>query len=142
MIKRIIVILISCWLSMSIFADSTDPKYCAMLKQIHTNMDISQVFLILGPPTSFGQPPNLDMAAINNKTQVMQPQTQAPVSANENKDLLLQAIKNDPILKAFINAPADHDNVLIWQFENNTVSISVIVKGPVVNDVKANFTCN
>lgn len=146
MLKNIIVLLGICWLSMPVIAEPADPKYCDTFKQIHKNMNIGEVFILLGPPSSFGQPPNLNMQALTTNTPAMQPQANVQVNQATapatSKEQLLKSIATDPILGAFMNAPADYDNVLIWQFDNNAVNISVTVKGPIVTDVKANFTCS
>lgn len=136
-----VIFVVLCILSTICHAQAPkDPKYCAITNQIKPNMSIGDVFLIMGPPHSFGQPPNLDMNALNAKA-TMQPQN-TPVQDNaDTRQRLLQSMANDPILGAFINAPPDSTNVLIWNFENNTLNVSVKVKGSTVTDVKTNFTC-
>ncbi len=118
-----------------------DPQYCTMLNQLHAGMDISDVFLLLGPPHSFGQPPNLDLGAVTNPgTKIMTPQSN--VNDTEAARARIKAsMATDPILGAFINAPKDYHNVLIWQFENNSLNVAVKVTGPTVSDVSANFNC-
>ena len=119
---------------------TVDPKYCTMYKQLHKNMNIGDVFLIMGPPRTFGQPPNLDIKNVNsNKANIQQPTitNNDPQAARQR---VLASIANDPILGAFIKAPPDYNNVLIWQFDGD-LSVSIKVKGPIVTDVKANFSC-
>lgn len=127
------------------FAATPDPKYCIMLQQLTPGMNIGDVFLLMGPPHTFGQPPNLDINTVKNAPQPsMQPQNAPNPAGNtpEARARILKSMAADPILGAFINAPPDAKNVLIWNFENNTLSVSVKVKGPTVTDVKANFSCN
>ncbi len=120
----------------------TSPKYCTAYKQLHKGMKIGDVFLLMGPPRSFGQPPNINMNAIKNTSQpAVQPQNTVTVDNPNTRARILQSMTADPILGAFINAPDDTTNILIWTFENNTLSVSVKVKGPTVTDVKANFQC-
>lgn len=118
-----------------------DPKYCNILNQIKPGMPIGEVFLIMGPPHSFGQPPNLNVGAVNKSTTVMQPQNAPATNTADAKQNVLNSMSADPILGAFMNAPPDSTNVLIWNFENNSLNVSVKVKGPTVIDVKTNFTC-
>jgi hypothetical protein len=118
-----------------------DPKYCVMYKQLHTGMAIGDVFLLMGPPHTFGQPPNLNTKALNKQTPVTPPQTALSNDPQAVRQRVLASMSNDPILGSFINAPADYSNVLIWSFENNSLSVSIKVKGPIVTDVKANFSC-
>lgn len=141
--KNLVFMILICTLATPTFAATTnvDPKYCTMLKQLHTGMPISDVFLMMGPPHSFGQPPNLDMQAVNSSKPTVQPQSTVGANTPEARQRILQAMATDPILGAFINAPPDTTNALIWDFENNSISVAVKVKGPTVTDVKANFTC-
>jgi hypothetical protein len=119
-----------------------DPKYCTMLSQLQKGMHISDVFLLLGPPSTFGQPPNLNMNAISNpNTKVIQPQTALTNDSAAARERIKSSMANDPILGAFINAPENYQNVLIWQFENNTLNVAIKVTGPTVTDVSANFNC-
>lgn len=118
-----------------------DPKYCNISNQIKPNMQIGDVFLLMGPPHSFGQPPNLNVAALSSSKAVMQPQNTVVADSPETRQRILAAMANDPILGAFMHAPPDSTNVLVWNFENNTLNVSVKVKGSMVTDVKTNFTC-
>lgn len=124
---------------------AVDEKYCRILQEVHSGMNIKDVFLFLGPPHTFGQPPNLDTRKLNsNDTGSSLPTQQTPTSP-ENDDQararMLAAIQQDPILNAFINAKDDSHNVLIWSFENNTLTVAVKVQGATVTDVNANFSC-
>lgn len=119
---------------------SVDPKYCTMYKQLHKNMNIGDVFLLMGPPRTFGQPPNLDIKNVNTNKANIQPQTTMNSDPQAARQRVLSSIANDPILGAFMKAPPDYNNVLIWQFDND-LSVSIKVKGPIVTDVKANFSC-
>lgn len=124
-------------------AVAVDAKYCYLLQQIRPGMEISDVFMILGPPQTFGQPPNLDTRSLSRAMPPEQPgtMTNTTASATDQKAQAKQLMQSDPILSSFINAKSDSTNVLIWQFENNTLSISVKTKGPLVTDVKANYPC-
>lgn len=119
----------------------TDPKYCTILTQLKPNMSIGEVFLLMGPPSSFGQPPNLDLSAVNTPRPVMQPQNSLPANSPEARAANLQSMAQDPILGAFMSAPPNSTNVLLWSFEDNTLTVSVKVKGSNVTDVNANFSC-
>lgn len=120
----------------------TDQKYCAIPQQIKANMQIGDVFLILGPPHSFGQPPNLNINSLSSAPKPsVAPQTNISADTIETRQRILSSMASDPILGAFMNAPSDSQNVLIWNFENNTLNVSVKVKGTTVTDVKTNITC-
>lgn len=140
---RIVILLILNFLFVTAHAlTPTDQKYCAIPKQIKPNMSIGDVFLILGPPHSFGQPPNLNARSLSGAPKPnVAPQSSISSDTPETRQRILASMATDPILGAFINAPADSQNVLIWNFENNTLNVSVKVKGPTVTDVKTNFTC-
>lgn len=116
-------------------------EYCTMLQQIQPGMEISEVFMILGPPHTFGQPPNLDIAAMYNKSTAVAPPQNNITNATTERQLMENIINNDPILSAFANAPPSSENALIWQYEDNTLSIAVKTKGSKVVEVNANFSC-
>lgn len=120
----------------------TDQKYCAIPQQIKANMQIGDVFLILGPPHSFGQPPNLNVKSLSSAPRPsVAPQTTMSANTPETRQRILNSMASDPILGAFMHAPADSQNVLMWNFENNSLHVSVKVKGTTVTDVKTNITC-
>ena len=139
--KKILSLLLICMPMALCALTPSDPKYCDILKQLKPNMQIGDVFLLMGPPHSFGQPPDLDVSAINNSKPIMQPQNSVSPDTPATRAAILQSMQNDPILGAFLKAPPDYANVLIWNFENNSLSVSVKVKGTIVTDVKANYTC-
>lgn len=139
---KIITLIFSCIATtVCIAITPKDPKYCKILEQIKPNMQIGEVFVLMGPPHSFGQPPNLNMQAVTSSKAVIQPQNTVSEDTPATRQRIQNAIASDPILGAFINAPPDSTNVLIWNFENNTLNVSVQVKGSMVTNVKTNFTC-
>lgn len=141
MLKIITLIFLSIATTVCIAITPKDPKYCKILEQIKPNMQIGEVFVLMGPPHSFGQPPNLNMQTVNSSKAVIQPQNTVSEDTPATRSRIQNAIAADPILGAFINAPPDSTNVLIWNFENNTLNVAVQVKGSMVTDVKTNFTC-
>lgn len=140
MLKEMILKLFVCLLLCSNLA-AAPAEYCALLKQIHPGMQIREVFMILGPPHTFGQPPNLDLAAMYNKSTMVAPPQGTISNAATERQLMQNIIDSDPILSAFANAPPNSENALIWQYENNTLSIAVKTKGSKVVEINANFSC-
>lgn len=142
MLKKLFILMLISITTNCLALTPKDPRYCQILEQIKPNMEIGDVFLILGPPHSFGQPPNLNMNALNTSTEVARPQnTISNQNTPEARQRVLASIEQDPILGAFMNAPPNYSNVLIWEFENNALNVSVKVRGSTVTDVKTNFSC-
>ncbi len=141
MLKTIVVMLCGMASLTCLAITPKDPKYCNISNQIKPNMQIGDVFLLMGPPHSFGQPPNLNVGAVTSSKGVMQPLNTVSTDSPEARQRILAAMASDPILGAFMNAPPDSTNVLVWNFENNTLNVSVRVRGSTVTDVKTNFTC-
>ncbi|HSX19857.1 MAG TPA: hypothetical protein VLG38_01885 [Gammaproteobacteria bacterium] len=143
MLKKILLIIASCTIAASSYAlTPQDPKYCKILDEVKPGMDIGNVFLIMGPPHTFGQPPDLTMSDLT-ASPPMQPQNNvAAQSKEEQAAQILKSMANDPILGAFMRAPSDTTNMLMWNFENDTLTVSVKVKGPTVTDVNTNFSCS
>jgi len=140
MLKRILTLLIASVVCSATFANDKE-YYCEKKNQLEQTEYIEDVFMILGPPHTFGQPPNLDYASLYaQNSRIAQPQTE-PTTNLTDQQRIKQIIDTDPILQAFINASPSSKNVLIWEFNNKKFTFSVRVKGPKITDVKTNFSC-
>jgi hypothetical protein len=117
-------------------APANSEKYCNAIKQITPGLDVYQVMALLGIPTNFSIPANINIAEITGKNF-----NTKPASNLNTKDVDIAGLKKHPIFGAFASTTDEQTNTLSWVFEKNTVLINVRLQGPKVSKITTNLEC-
>ena len=121
-------------------------RYCELKKKIKTGMEIQELFMLLGPPHVFKQPPNFRPSFNSPKrdqktTEPFDPKTVQPMDFSDNPSKPPSAdVKDDPLMNSFMRGGRE-DNEMLWNFEGKDVTFTVRMRSGKVKSVKTNLKC-